>query len=59
MNLITPILQNMSTISTPQRKFVISLLTTIQCLRGKMTFRNLSRYSNWNKTTITVAKLSD
>ncbi len=43
MNLIQTILQKMSTISAPQRKFVITALTTIQLLRGKMTFRNLSR----------------
>jgi len=34
----------MSTISTSQRKFVTTLLTTIHLLRGRMTFRNLSRY---------------
>ena len=51
MNLIDTILQNMSTISTPQRKFIITALTTIQLLRGKMTFRNLSRYSNLHEKT--------
>jgi len=43
----------MSSISTPQRKFVITLLTTIQLLRGKMTFRNLSRYSDLHEKTYT------
>jgi hypothetical protein len=51
MSLIDTILQHMSTISTPQRKFVITALTTIQLLRGKMTFRNLSRYSDLHETT--------
>jgi len=51
MNLIDTILQHMSTISTPQRKFVITALTTIQLLRGKMTFRNVSRYSDLHETT--------
>jgi len=51
MNLIQTILQNMSSISSPQRKFVITLLTTIQLLRGKMTFRNLSRYSDLHEKT--------
>lgn len=51
MNLIETILPKMSTISTPQRKFIIRLLTTIQCLRGQMTFRNLSRYSDLHEKT--------
>ena len=51
MNLIDTILQNMSTISTPQRKFIITAFTTIQLLRGKMTFRNLSRYSALHEKT--------
>lgn len=51
MKLIQTILQKMSTISTPQRKFVITALTTIQLLRGKMTFRNLSRYSDLHEKT--------
>lgn len=46
MNLISHILGKMSTISTPQRKFLITLLTTIQVMRGRMNFRNLSRYSD-------------
>jgi hypothetical protein len=51
MNLIETIVQQMSSISTPQRKFLITLLTTIQLLRGKMTFRNLSRYSDLHEKT--------
>ena len=51
MNLIDTMLGKMSTISTPQRKFVITALTTIQLLRGKMTFRNLSRDSDLHEKT--------
>lgn len=51
MNLIEIILHKMSSISTPQRKFLVTLLTTIQLLRGKMTFRNLSRYSDLHEKT--------
>lgn len=51
MNLITRILGTMSTISTPQRKFLTTLLTTIQMMRGRMTFRNLSRYSDVHERT--------
>lgn len=51
MKLIETITQTMSTLSTPQRKFLVTLLTTIQVLRGKMTFRNLSRYSDLHEKT--------
>jgi hypothetical protein len=51
MNLIDTILQKMSSISTPQRKFLVTLVTTIQLVRGKMTFRNLSRYSDLHEKT--------
>jgi hypothetical protein len=51
MNLIYTILQKMSTISAPQRTFITTALTTIQLLRGKMTFRNLSRYSDLHEKT--------
>lgn len=51
MTLIETIVHKMSTISTPQRKFLITVLTTIQVLRGKMTFRNLSRYSAFHEKT--------
>jgi hypothetical protein len=51
MNLITRILGTMSTISTPQRKFLTTLLTTIQVMRGRVTFRNLSRYSDLHERT--------
>jgi hypothetical protein len=51
MNLIQTILGKMSTISTPQQKFITTLLTTIHLLRGRMTFRNLSRYSELHEKT--------
>lgn len=51
MDIITTIVHKMSSISTPQRKFLVTLLTTIQVLRGKMTFRNLSRYSDLHEKT--------
>ena len=51
MDIITTIVHKMSSISTPQRKFLVTLLTTIQILRGKMTFRNLSRYSDLHEKT--------
>lgn len=51
MNLIHTILGKMSTISMPQRKFVTTFLTTIHLLRGRMTFRNLSRYRDLHERT--------
>lgn len=51
MNPIYTILDKMPKVSMPQRKFVATLLTTIQFLRGRMTFRNLSRYSDLHEKT--------
>jgi IS4 transposase len=51
MNLIDTILGNMSTLSTPPRKFVTILWTTIHLMRGRMTLRNLSRYSDLHERT--------
>ena len=44
MPLVETIVQKMSSLSTPQRKFLGIFLTTIQLVRGKLTFRNLRRY---------------
>lgn len=38
-------------LSKPQRKFVVMLFTTILTLRGKVNFRNLSRYSSLSART--------
>jgi hypothetical protein len=35
----------------PQRKFVLALFTIISCLRGRINFRNLSRYSDYSERT--------
>jgi hypothetical protein len=51
MHLIETRLSKISTLSTPQRKFLVTLLTTIHVLRGKMTFRNLSRYRDVHEKT--------
>jgi hypothetical protein len=39
------ILDQMSGVSKPQRKFLMVLFSTILLMRGKVNFRNLSRYS--------------
>jgi hypothetical protein len=49
--IIETLLAQMSSLSTAQRKFMKVLLTTWMCLRGKATFRNLSRYSQLNEKT--------
>jgi hypothetical protein len=38
-------------ITKPQRKFLLTLFTTILALRGKVNFRNLSRYSELSART--------
>ena len=44
---------NRLNISKPQKKFFITLLTTILIARGKINFRNLSRYSHLCERTYT------
>jgi len=41
----------MSGVTKPQKKFVMSLFLTILLMRGKVTFRNMSRYSDLNEKT--------
>ncbi len=38
-------------ICKPQKKFLITLFTTILIARGKINFRNLSRYSHYSERT--------
>lgn len=46
MQIVNTILGKMSNISKPQSNFLVTLLTTLMLLQGKMNFRNLSRYSD-------------
>ena len=50
MDLAKKILNELA-ITKPQRKFLLILFTTILTLRGKVTFRNLSRYSPLSERT--------
>jgi hypothetical protein len=50
MDLAEKILNGWS-MTKPQRKFLLDLFTTILALRGKITFRNLSRYSDLSART--------
>ena len=45
------ILARLKGIPRPQRKFLITLFTTILITRGKVNFRNLSRYSEVSEKT--------
>ena len=44
---------NRINICKPQKKFLITLFTTILIARGKINFRNLSRYSHYSERTYT------
>jgi len=41
----------MSNISKPQTQFLLTLFSTMMVLRGRVNFRNLSRYSNLHEKT--------
>ena len=51
MNITDTILEKMSNFFKPQRKFIAILLTTIALMRGKVNFRNSSRYSELSEKT--------
>jgi hypothetical protein len=51
VNLTDTILEKMSNVFKPQRKFVSVLLTTIMLMRGKINYRNLSRYCDLSEKT--------
>src|SRR5919204_6780590 len=52
MTIVTNILKQMSGVRQPQRKFLAVLFTTILALRGRVNFRNLSRYCAYSERTI-------
>jgi hypothetical protein len=51
MEIINRILSKMSNVSKPQRKFLLTLFSTIFVLRGRVNFRNLGRYSELSEMT--------
>jgi hypothetical protein len=51
MNVMESILQQMPGISQPQKKFLITLFSTILLAYGKINFTNLSRYSYLSEKT--------
>src|SRR5215510_3699955 len=52
MTIVTDILQQMPAVRQPQRKFLATLFATILALRGRVTFRNLSRYCDYSERTL-------
>src|SRR5262245_19036919 len=52
MTIVNDILKQMPGLSQPQRKFLAMLFVTILVLRGRVNFRNLSRYCNYSERTI-------
>jgi len=48
---INSILEKMTGVAKPQQKFLVTLFLTILLMRGKVNFRNLSRYSDLNEKT--------
>jgi DDE superfamily endonuclease len=52
MTIVKEILKQMPTVSQPQRKFLETLFATILALRGRVNFRNLSRYCDYSERTI-------
>lgn len=51
MTVVTHILEQMPFIHKPQRKFLLALFAAIYCLRGRVNFRNLARYSDYSERT--------
>jgi hypothetical protein len=49
--LISSVLSEMSDVDKPQSKFLETLFPTILATRGRVTFRNLSRYSDLHEKT--------
>jgi DDE superfamily endonuclease len=52
MTMVNDILQRMPGVGQPQRRFLAMLFSTILALRGRVNFRNLSRYCAYSERTI-------
>jgi DDE superfamily endonuclease len=52
MTIVNYILKQMAAGSLPQRKFLETLFATILALRGRVNFRNLSRYCDYSERTM-------
>lgn len=52
MTIVTDILKQMPAVRQPQRKFLATLFATILVVRGRINFRNLSRYGDYSERTM-------
>ena len=52
MTMVHDILKQMPGLGQPQREFLATLFVTILVLRGRVNFRNLSRYCDYSERTI-------
>jgi hypothetical protein len=52
MTIVHDILKQMPRLGQPQRQFLATLFVTILVLRGRVNFRNLSRYCDYSERTI-------
>jgi len=52
MTIVNNILKQMPALGQPQRQFLETLFATILALRGRVNFRNLSRYCDYSERTI-------
>jgi DDE superfamily endonuclease len=52
MTIVHDILKQMPGLGQPQRQFLATLFVTILVLRGRVNFRNLSRYCHYSERTI-------
>jgi len=52
MTIVHDILKQMPGLGQPQRQFLATLFVTILVLRGRVNFRNLSRYCDYSERTI-------
>jgi len=52
MTMVHDLLTQMPGLGQPQRKFLATLFVTILVLRGRVNFRNLSRYCDYSERTI-------
>ena len=51
MTIVHDILKQMPALGQPQRNFLATLFVTILVLRGRVNFRNLSRYCDYSERT--------
>jgi hypothetical protein len=52
MTIVKDILKHMPAVKQPQKKFLETLLVTILAMRGRLNFRNLSRYCDYSERSL-------